>query len=203
MIKIIILGNLGFRREKTSMVIRYFWVVPFLEVIAVFLLGAVFGYGRIIALLAILSLAGLILFRLAPVLTAPRRGKPYSPDDGFLFTFGAVLIMLPGFLSTLAGAPLLFRSGRRLYRRFFETKLAPNLPMPLRIFASFFGVGASAPPGGGSGRAWNPYGASETSQDEVVEDDDLDAAAAYNGDLSSGGAVSEDDEIIDVDYTVR
>ena len=64
---------------------------------------------------------------------------------------------------------------------------------------------ASAAPGAdsGPGRAWNPYGASETSQDEVVEDDDFDAATAYNGDLSSGGAAPEDDEIIDVDYTVR
>ncbi|MBR2693171.1 MAG: FxsA family protein [Thermoguttaceae bacterium] len=187
------------------MVIRYFWVVPFLEVIAVFLLGAVFGFGRTVALLAILSLAGLILFRLAPALTTPRPGKPYSPDDAFLFKVGAFLIMVPGFLSTLAGATLLFRPGRRLCRLLFETKLAPNLPMPLRILASFFGFGASAAPGAdsGPGRAWNPYGASETSQDEVVEDDDFDAATAYNGDLSSGGAAPEDDEIIDVDYTVR
>ena len=187
------------------MVIRYFWIVPFLEIAAVVLLGAAFGYGRIIALLAILSLAGLLLFRLAPVLTAPRRGKPLSPDERFLFKFGAVLIMVPGFLSTLAGIPLLFRPGRRLFRRLFETKLAPNLPTPLRIFASFLGFGASEPGGAesGPGRAWNPYGATETSQDEVVEDDDPDAATAYNGDLSSRGSAPGDDEIIDVDYTVR
>ena len=124
------------------MVVRFFWIVILLEIIeiaAVLLLGSVFGYARIFALLALLSLSGLVLLRLSPKLTAPRRGRHSSPDERILFNFGALLITVPGFLSTLAGIPLLFRSGRLFCRRFVAAELVPKLPVPMQIFASYFG----------------------------------------------------------------
>ena len=190
------------------MVVRFFWIVILLEIIeiaAVLLLGSVFGYARIFALLALLSLSGLVLLRLSPKLTAPRRGKHSSPDERILFNFGALLITVPGFLSTLAGIPLLFRSGRLFCRRFVAAELVPKLPVPMQIFASYFGLGVPPRSGetAGSSRTWNPYGTTETSQDQVVEDNDPDVATAYNGDLSPERPASDDDEIIDVDYTQR
>ncbi|MBO7726818.1 MAG: FxsA family protein [Thermoguttaceae bacterium] len=187
------------------MVIRYFWIISLLEIAAVVLLGVEFGFGRIVAALILLFLVGLILFRLSPSLTTRRDGTSLPPDERLLFKLGTILIMAPGFLTTLAGIPLLFRPGRALYRRFLEKKLVPNLPDPVRLFVSFFGLGGSAPQDAetGSNRTWNPYGPTETSQDEVVEDDDPDTADAYNGDISSGNSTPDDDDIIDVDYTVQ
>ena len=53
-----------------------------------------------------------------------------------------------------------------------------------------------------SNRTWNPYGAGETCEGEIIEEDDPDTSTAYNGDIAPGRS-EPDDEIIDVDYTVR
>ncbi|MCR5360160.1 MAG: FxsA family protein [Thermoguttaceae bacterium] len=187
-----------------------FVALPCLELLTFVFLGEAFGYERIFALIAIMSLTGIILFRLVPRPFGYRPGETVPPLDGILYRFGAILLIVPGLITGFAGIPLLFRSGRALYLRWFGRKYCPNgpadLPMPLRLLALFFGVNSFEPPrqaSSGGGRAWNPYGANETDEEAVVEDEDPDAASAYNGDLSPDAASKTDDEIIDVDYTVR
>ena len=180
-----------------------FVIAPCLELIAAVILGEAVGYSRTFALLAILTLAGIILFRLSPRLVAP--GRPPYRAHLFLFRLGTVLMICPGVLTGFVGLLLLLPPVRTLSIRLFGEEFYPKLPPLFQFAAAMFGMdpASAGEDAARSSRAWNPYGANETYGDEIIEDDDSDTSTAYNGDIASGRSGSEDDEIIDVDYTVR
>ena len=180
-----------------------FFIVPCLELIATVILGEAIGFSRTAALLAILTVAGIILFRLSPRLVAS--GKPPYRAHLFLFRFGTFLMICPGVLTGLLGLLLLFPPVRTLCIRLFGEEFYPKLPPLFQFMAAMFGVDPASMREGASrsNRTWNPYGAGETYEGEIIEEDDPDASTAYNGDITPGSSVPEDDEIIDVDYTVR
>ena len=179
-----------------------FFIIPCLELIATVILGEAIGFSRTAALLAILTVAGIILFRLSPRLVAP--GRPPYRAHLFLFRLGTLLMICPGVLTGLFGLQLLFSPVRTLYLRLFGEEFYPKLPPLFQFAAAVFGIDPASTGESAfrSNRTWNPYGAGETCEGEIIEDDDPDTSTAYNGDIAPGRS-EPDDEIIDVDYTVR
>lgn len=200
-----------------------FVAIPCFELITFIVFGTLFTYRRVFALTILISILAILFSQF-------RRGKPIRPAKGlsppidtFIRRIGVILLIIPGLLTDLAGFFLLFRPGRSLCYKWFCRRYCPggvsNLPLGVRLAAHLFGLvpeqeggyadpshsesgeGASRP--SSPGRAWNPYGRTETSADEVVEDHDPDIATAYNGDISHQAASHPDEEIIDVDFTVR
>ncbi|MGI5831693.1 MAG: FxsA family protein [Thermoguttaceae bacterium] len=191
-----------------------FILLPCLELILFAILGEVFGSSRTFAAAAALSLLGIVLFRLRRVGPGSRLARGVPPVlDSIIYRLGTVLLIIPGFLTGLAGLFLLFPPGRTVaYRRFLKKHSLNglnSLPMSARLIALLFGVnpfGVFRGSDSGSardGRTWNPYGHAETPSDGAVDDED--AATAYNSNISHPAFDEDDrdDDIIDVDYTVR
>lgn len=195
-----------------------FVALPCFELITILLLGSLFTFQRVLALTILISILAILFSQF-------RRRRPVRPAKGlsppadlFLRRIALILLIVPGLLTDLAGFILLWRPGRSLCYKWFCRRYCPNgasdIPLGLRLAARLFGLapggGAysepeTGAPGSSPHRTWNPFGRTETTADQVVEDADPDAATAYNGDIShrSPAGESPDEEIIDVDYTVR
>ena len=195
-----------------------FVALPCLELITILVLGSFFSFQRVLALTILISVLAILFSQF-------RRRRPVRPAKGlspaldlFLRRIALILLIVPGLLTDLAGFILLLPPARSLCYRWFCRRYFPNgesdVPFGLRLAARLFGLypngSASGEPESGapessSRRTWNPFGRTETEAEGVVEDADPDAAAAYNGDISHRPSPGEssDEEVIDVDYTVR
>ena len=196
-----------------------FVALPCFELITILVLGSLFSFQRVLALTILISVLAILFSQF-------RRRRPVRPAKGlspqtdlFLRRIALILLIIPGLLTDLMGFILLWRPGRAFCCKCFCRRYCPNgasdIPLGLRLAARLFGLAPGAgsaysepetgTAGSSSRRTWNPFGRTETAADVVVEDADPDAATAYDGDIShrSPAGGNADEEIIDVDYTVR
>jgi UPF0716 protein FxsA len=106
--------------------------LPLAEVAAFVAVGLEIGWALAVGLLLGSSLVGAFLVRaegraaLGRVALATSEGRPPGPAavDAALGLLGAVLLMLPGFISAAAGVALLLPPTRRVVRRGLSRSLA-------------------------------------------------------------------------------
>lgn len=195
-------------------------IIPLLELGVFFLAGELVGWARALSLVFGFSMAGVILLMLRFGRKTPLGAAGGVPAglDPLLFRFGAVLLVFPGYLTSVLGIFLLFPLTRGLLYGWFVRRYFPNgfdrLPPFWRLLAQMSGINLNesyAQKNGGYGtghssRTSSCAGPTEYSDCEVFEETDLDTKNAYNGDITHPAPVREsggEDDIIDVDYTVR
>ena len=172
-----------------------FVIFPLTEIILYTAVGRVLDGEKVLALTIFTSILGIILFRLrhyrkdGKVLFGSASFVP-SRINPYLFTLGTLLLIIPGFLTDLLGIMLIIPAGRSLFYkiclRYFREHRA-SIPFPLNLLPFLFGI--------------NVFEDAETGSWEETEPE----TGPYNGDIShpDRNSGSEDDDIIDVEFTER
>lgn len=114
-------------------------LVPTLEIAVFVKVGQVIGVWRVVALVFLAALAGAALLRYQSIGVIRRLDRDLKqgrvPDaglfDGFLIVVGAVLLILPGFLTDVIGLLLMIPLVRRLLRNFLKSRVT------VRTFGGF------------------------------------------------------------------
>jgi UPF0716 protein FxsA len=122
-----------------------FIVLPLVEIYVAVQVAHVIGAGYTILLLAALSIAGIYLTKLAGfgVISRVRRqlaaGQMPTNEliDGAIVLTGGVLLIVPGFVTAVAGLFLLFPPTRVLARNFTKRRFTGRITY----------IGPSTPPG--------------------------------------------------------
>ncbi len=185
------LGLLGTIEVVMGLIILLVFIaLPFVELTVLIKAGQSFGYGPTILLMIAISVVGFILVRMQGFRIVRRiqgeitQGKvPTQPMvDGFLALFAAALLMTPGFVTDILGIVLLLPPTRALIRpfvvRYFTTR-----GKRLRTSAGFgqgFQGRAFQWRTGSTGWGSGPYGASQRSDDDII---DVEAEPDFNREL--------------------
>jgi UPF0716 protein FxsA len=125
--------------------------VPLVEVAAFVAVGAAAGWVLAVALLLGTSLLGVFMLRavsrgaLVRITRAAsaRRSPGPAAVDAALGLLGAVLLVVPGFVTDALGLPLLFPPTRRFVRRALSRQIARRV-MGVAVVAERFAPAASA-----------------------------------------------------------
>ena len=106
-------------------------LVPAVEIAVFVKVGQVIGAWKVVALVFLSAIAGAALLRYQSIGVIRRLDRDIrqgrTPDaslfDGFLIVVGAVLLIVPGFVSDILGLLLMVPFIRRLVRNFLKSRV--------------------------------------------------------------------------------
>jgi UPF0716 protein FxsA len=111
-------------------------LLPVAEMVAFFVVVGLIGLARTVILLAVISLAGLLVLRRVAGGTA-RSGQVVAAGVDSAAVAGGILLLLPGFISGLLGALMLHAHSRqwllRMVARPGEARPRPSDPQILEL----------------------------------------------------------------------
>jgi UPF0716 protein FxsA len=102
-------------------------MLPVAEIVAFLVVAGLIGLVKAIMLLAVISLAGIVVLRRQSGATATRSGAG-GIDWGA--AAGGVLLLVPGFITGLGGVLMLHARSRQWLLRRFANRAAPRRPAP-------------------------------------------------------------------------
>jgi len=154
--------------------------VPILELFAFIEVGRTIGWLPALVLLIGTSLLGVQALRIegrsaiarVSVAMSERRAPARAAIDGALGFLGAVLLVIPGFLTDAIGALLLFPATRAFMRRWISRRYAARV-------VDFVSAAARFAPGGRRARAYDRFttgapGVRPADVESTAVEDDLD-----------------------------
>jgi UPF0716 protein FxsA len=110
-----------------KMIVYGLILLPVAEIAAFLIVAGLIGFVKTIMLLAVISLAGIIVLRRQTGTTAPRSAAG-GIDWGA--AAGGVLLLLPGFITGLGGLLMLHARSRQWLLRRFANRAVPQRPAP-------------------------------------------------------------------------
>lgn len=106
-------------------------IVPAIEIAVFIKVGQVIGAWKVVALIFLSAILGAVLLRYQSIGVIRRIDRDIrqgrTPDaglfDGFLIVVGAVLLIVPGFVTDVLGLMLMIPFIRRLIRNFLRSRI--------------------------------------------------------------------------------